>query len=118
MPKTSGKKDFIWTDDEVELLLTVTHQYKVQQLTKGTSWESVKSKYTDILELLKGELPETDEEAGNLVKDYPHRREELTKEILTTKLKAIRNKYRQVRNSSQQAFSIVTHVLVQHLTTS
>lgn len=78
----------------MELLFTVTHQYKVQQLAEGTPWESVKSKYTDILELLKGELPEMDEEAGNLDKDYPHHKEELMKEILTTKLKAIRNKYR------------------------
>jgi hypothetical protein len=104
MPKTSRKKDFIWTNDEVELLLIVTHQYKIQQLTEGMSWESVKSKDAEILELLKGELPDMDEEAGNLVKDYPYRKEELTKEILMTKLKVIRNKYRQVRNNSQPTF--------------
>ena len=81
----------------MELLLNVTHQFKVQQLTEGISWELVKSKYTDILALLKNELLATEEEAAQLVKDYPHTKDEVTKEILTTKLKAIRNKYRQVR---------------------
>ena len=94
--RTSGKKEFFWSDDEVELLLNVTHQ-KVQQLVEGISWESVKSKYADLLALLKNELPATKEEAAQLVKDYPHTKDEVTKEILTTKLKAIRNKYRQVR---------------------
>ena len=26
-----GKKDFIWTDDDSELLLNIIHDYKVQQ---------------------------------------------------------------------------------------
>ena len=95
-PKKSGKKEFFWTDDEVELLLTVTQQYKVQQMAEGTSWESVKSKYADILQLFVSELPATEEEASQSVKDYKHRKVDVTKEILTTKLKAIRNKYRQV----------------------
>ena len=43
-PKKKGKKDFVWTDDEAELLLNVTHHYKVQQLAEGTCWESVKSR--------------------------------------------------------------------------
>ena len=38
----SPKKDFVWTDDESELLLNVTHNYKVAEIV---DWESVKSKY-------------------------------------------------------------------------
>ena len=50
----------------------------------------------DILELFRKELPATDEEAKELTKDYPHKRNEVTKEILMAKLKSVRNKFRQV----------------------
>ena len=50
------KEEFIWSDDESELLLSITHEYKVKQLLKGTDWESVRSKYSDILALYKKEL--------------------------------------------------------------
>ena len=39
--KKTRQPEFIWTDDECELLLSVTHEYKVQKLMKGTDWESV-----------------------------------------------------------------------------
>ena len=98
MPKTTGKKEFHWTDDESELLLTATHQYKIRCISEGTPWESVKSKYSDILEIFRAELPSSKEDRASLTKDYPHQANEVTKEILTSKLKAIRNKFRQVRN--------------------
>ena len=37
----SKKKEFVWTDDEADLLLTVTHEYKIKHLVEGTYWESV-----------------------------------------------------------------------------
>ena len=74
----------IWSDDEVEVLLIFTHDYNVQHLVNGTCWESVKSQYTDILELFKKELPVSEEKASQLFKDYAHKPEEITKEILTT----------------------------------
>ena len=50
MPRTDGnqlkpKKDcFTWTDvDEVELLLKVANEYKVQKSTESVDWESVQS---------------------------------------------------------------------------
>ena len=85
----------MWSDDECELLLNVTHEYKVKQLMNGTDWESVRSKYSDILELFKKEIPEV-EEGSRLLKDYPHQKEEVTKEIITAKLKSTRTKFRQV----------------------
>ena len=91
MPRTaSSKKNFVWTDDEVELLLSVTHQYKVQKLMETVDWESIKGKYDDILTKLREELPATEEEAKSLQKDYPHTKEKFTKAMLTTKLKNIR----------------------------
>lgn len=97
-PKNNGqKKDFVWSDDEAELLLNVTHDYKIQHLVNGTCWESVKSKYADIMELFRKELPASEEEASRLFnKDYPHKPEEVTKENVLTKLKAVRKKFREV----------------------
>ena len=49
-----GKKKYAdtykWTDDEVELLLTVTKEYKTKQIAKSTDWESCVDKYGEILE--------------------------------------------------------------------
>lgn len=67
-PKNKEKKDFVWSDDEAELLLNVTHDYKIQHLVNGTCWKSVKSKYADILELFRKELPPSEEEASRLIK--------------------------------------------------
>ena len=94
---TSKKKEFYWSDDEAELLLTVTHQYKMQCVGEGTAWESSKTKYSDILDLFKAELPASEEEAKGIVKDYPHLQEEVTKDILASKLKAIKRKFCEVR---------------------
>ena len=96
--KANKKKEFVWTDDEALLLLTVAKDYKIKHLVEGICWESVRTKYSDMLELFVKELPSNDEERKRIqgVKDYPHKPEELTKETLTTKLKAIRTKFREV----------------------
>lgn len=36
MPQKSLEKEFQWTDDEVELLLNVTNEYKVTKLLIGS----------------------------------------------------------------------------------
>ena len=75
----------------------MTHDYKIQHLANGTCWESVKSKYADILKLFRKELPATEEEASQLFnKDYPHKPEEVTKENVLTKVKAARKKFQEV----------------------
>lgn len=81
--KSEGKGDFKWTDDEAELPLNVTHNYKVSKISENVDWESVKSKYEDILTLMKEELPASADEAKEMCKDYPHTKEELTKKILS-----------------------------------
>ena len=64
--------------------------YKVKKISEYVDWESVKTKYDDILVLMRHELPETIQEAReNWTKDYPHTRELVTRKILTSKLKAI-----------------------------
>ena len=51
------KKELQWTDNEAELLLNVTFDYKVAKVAISVDWESVKSKYENILERFKAELP-------------------------------------------------------------
>ena len=40
---------FNCTDDEVELLLKLTNEYKVKNENETNDWKSVQRKYTDIL---------------------------------------------------------------------
>ena len=47
MPKKTGR-EFIWTDNEAELLLNVAIEYKTKKAAESVDWESVKSKYSDI----------------------------------------------------------------------
>ena len=61
--------------DEAELL-NVTHDYKVQHLMAGMCWESMRSKYKDILALFRSELLASEEEASETLRDYPHKLEE------------------------------------------
>ncbi|XP_034002567.1 uncharacterized protein LOC117495429 [Trematomus bernacchii] len=84
------KEVFSWTDDEVELLLRVTLEYKTTKLQENVDWESSKMKYSDIEELFQAQYPaRTDTE-----KDFPHGVGAITKSQLAAKLKQIRMKYR------------------------
>ena len=101
--KAKGKPEsFIWTDDEVELLLKVTEEYKVKQTAENVDWESCQSKYSDILELFISQYPSA-ENAESIGKDFPHKNEEMTKVIITTKLKAIRSKFRAAVDSGRKS---------------
>jgi hypothetical protein len=94
------KETFTWSDDECQLLLSVTHEYKVKNLASGNDWEKVKNKYVDILKLYCQEMPEEPAEMG---KDFPHKPEEITLKRLNDKLKAIRNKYRQAIDAKKRS---------------
>ncbi|GAA6095044.1 uncharacterized protein LOC111859494 isoform X1 [Tachysurus ichikawai] len=74
---------------EVELLLRVTQEYKVAKASENVDWETCQNKYSEILDRFKEQYPADDV-------DYPHSKDEVTKLTLTTKLKAIRLKYRHV----------------------
>ena len=100
-PKKKSKGNlqdaFIWTDDEVELLLKVTNEYKVAKAFESVDWESIQSKYADILERFKQQYPSTSDEETSACsgKDFPHKTSDITKLITATKLKNIRTKFRQ-----------------------
>lgn len=90
---------FVWTDDEVDLLLRVTLDYKASKYRENVDWESCQSKYSDIFEAFLKRYP-SDEAAG--AKEFPHSKEALSKSQLTSKLKAIRGKYKQAVDSGRR----------------
>ena len=102
LSSSEARDNFKWMDDEAELSLNITRDYKVSKAAEGIDWESIQSKYADILELMLLEYPEMPEAARELNKDYPHKRSEITKQVLTTKLKAIRVKFRQAVDSGRK----------------
>ena len=52
----SKSNNYVWTDDEVELLLKVANKYKVSKTTENIDWESCQSKYSDIHKRLLDQL--------------------------------------------------------------
>ena len=66
----------MWTDEEVEMLLSCTHEYKTQKAAKGNDWESIKTKYTDILAMFHQCVGDA-QENGNA--SFNHKPEEITK---------------------------------------
>ncbi|CAH3029575.1 unnamed protein product, partial [Porites evermanni] len=103
-----------WTDDEVELLLTVTKEYKTKQIAKSIDWESCVDKYGEILEAYSAHYL-SPEDAAAIGKDFPRKKDELTKSVLTSKLKAIRSKYRQaVDNGRRSEHGRVVMIFYEH----
>ena len=65
-----------WTNDEVELLLTVTKEYRTKQIAKRIDGESCVDKYSEILEAYSVHYP-SPEDAAAIGKDLPHKKDEL-----------------------------------------
>ena len=103
-----------WTHDEVELLLTFTKEYKTKQSAKGIDWETCVDKYGEIFEAYSADYP-SPEDAAAIEKDFPHKEDELTKSVLTSKLKANRSKYRQaVDNGRRSGHGRVVMIFYEH----
>ena len=100
MPKKTGK-EFIWTDEEAELLLNVAIEYKTKKAAECVDWESVKSKYSDIHKEFLAALPaDNGEDSFN---EFPHNKEQITKQVVASKLKAVRVKFRQAVDSGRRS---------------
>ena len=80
-----ANRDLKWTDYECELLLYGALNYKVKTSSENVDLESMKTKYDDILVMMRAEMPADKTERP--VKEYIHLRSEMTKAILSTKLK-------------------------------
>ena len=55
--KKSQAEPFVWTDDEVDLLLSVVLEYKVSRTSENVDWETCQSKNSNILELFHAQYP-------------------------------------------------------------
>ena len=71
-----NSNDFIWTNEESELLLSVVNDFKVAKAYEGVDWESVKTKYSDIFHLYVAALPD---DASGVTKGFPHKKESISK---------------------------------------
>ena len=56
----SKTDSFIWSDDEVELLLKVTLEYKTSNAMENVDWESIRSKYDDIFKRFIEQYPSSE----------------------------------------------------------
>ena len=94
-------RNFVWEDDEVELLLSCTAEYKTKKAMEGTDWESVRGKYEEILQIYKENIPSV-EDCEKMGKCFKHRGD-ITKDTVLTKLKAIRLKYREAVDDGRRS---------------
>ena len=100
--KKSKSDNFVWSDDEVELLLNVVLEYKTARTAENVDWQTCQTKYTDILDLFRAQYP-SKENADKIGKEFPHEVEELNKTILMNKLKAVRVKFRGAVDSGRKS---------------
>ncbi|KAM4536227.1 uncharacterized protein PAE49_020877 [Odontesthes bonariensis] len=99
---TSRKNDsLVWTDDEVELLLRVSLDYKTARYQENIDWETCQNKYRDITVAFQQQYNTGDAAAAG--KDFPHEPSNITKTPITAKLKAVRNKYRHAVDSGRRS---------------
>lgn len=100
--KKNKTENFVWTDDEVELLLNVALEYKTTRTAENVDWETCQTKYSDILELFLAQYP-SEQDAALIEKEFPHQNDEMNKTIITSKLKAIRLKFRAAVDSGRKS---------------
>lgn len=83
---------FVWDDADVERLLRCVLSFKVKKEGEGVDWESVKSKYECIREEFTGELEKARRPYAQFSKDR-----------VTAKVKALRQKYRAAVDSGRRS---------------
>ena len=77
----------------MELLLKGTLEYKTSRGIENVDWESCQQKYVDIFKLFLDQFS-TRANAAAFEKDFLHKKEEITQSSLTSKIKAIRKRFR------------------------
>ena len=74
------KVKFSWSDDEIQLLLMSALDFKAQCEFEGVDWESKRSKYEQIFEIVTKEYPDG---------EHYQNKKSMTKDRVTAKLKSI-----------------------------
>ena len=64
-------RNFVWEDDEVELLLNYTTDYRTKKAMEGTDWEFVQRKYEEIMQIYKENIPSV-EDCDKMGKCFKH----------------------------------------------
>ena len=70
---------------------------------QGVDWESVKSKYSNICDLHTVYVAALPDDESGVTKSFPHKKESIAKQILTSKMKSIRLKHRQAAGSGRKS---------------
>ena len=55
--KRKAEVDFSWTDDKLQLLFEASLDFKSKCEFQGESWESKRSKYENILDIMLKQFP-------------------------------------------------------------
>ena len=95
-------KYFTWTDEETSLLLHVASSYKTDKTTEGKDWQSVRTKYEDLLQLFIERYPKNNEDD---LEQFPNSKDTnvFTKEKIVAKLKRIKFGYRKAVDSGRRS---------------
>ena len=96
------EKYFTWTDEETALLLKVAISYKTEKTTEGKDWESVKTRYEDLLKLYIERYPKSNESEPE---HFPNKKntDVFDKEKIIAKLKRIKFGYRKAVDSGRRS---------------
>lgn len=92
-----NKEEFSWSDDEIQLLLTSALDFKAQCEFEGISWESKRSKYEQIFDILMKQYPTIED-----IINYPNK-QALTKDRITAKLKSIRTGFKKAADAGRKS---------------
>ena len=60
--KHGGRKNFMWSDEEINSLLHVVIDYKAGKAGEEVDWETVRSKYEDVTKMFLEKYPDDDKE--------------------------------------------------------
>ena len=93
--KRKAAVDFFCTDDELQLLLEVFSDFKSKCEFQGESWESKRSKYENILDIMLKQYPEDQEKYLN--------KEKLNNDRGAANLKTIRTGYRKACDNGMKS---------------
>ena len=93
--KEANKDIFSWSDDKIQLLLMVALDLKSQCEFEGRDWESKRSKYEQIFELMMKQYPIT-------VSENYQNKNLLNKDRITAKLKSIRIGFKKAADAGKK----------------
>ena len=96
----AADKNFMWSDEEINLLLHVVIDYKAGKAGEGVDWESVRSRYEDVTKMFLEKYPGDDKEK------FPRRTEasrSFNKDRIQNKLKRIKLNFRKVVDKGRRS---------------